>query len=103
MELDGDCVTHFVDPDYKVPEDGWFEYKSFEMYYGNVKTINNYSKTGLTMEDLKKQAVELGCNSIAIRHDRDKIYFKKFDNLKTKDMQKSGDYCDFWIYDPSFK
>ena len=51
---------------------------------------------------MQKEAEEKGWNAIAIRHDWDTAYFKKFQKtLKPEDLTKLGAICDLYVYEPN--
>ena len=51
---------------------------------------------------MKKEAESNGWNAIAIRHDHNIAYFKKFDkSLKSMELRKVGEHCDIYIYNPN--
>ena len=59
----------------------WRGFKGQDKPYNDVKTIEKFRESGVTIEDMKKEAESNGWNAIAIRHDVNIAYFKKFDIL----------------------
>ena len=58
----------------------------------------------MTLEDVKKKAREMGSNAIMIRHDLNKVYYKKFnDTLLPTDLFVAGDHCDMYIFDTALE
>ena len=88
--------------EYKEPEDCWQFFKGFEKWYGNLKEESGFRE--MTLEDVKKKAREMGSNAIMIRHDLNKVYYKKFnDTLLPTDLFVAGDHCDMYIFDTALE